>query len=93
MLVTSAHGVRMTGMRVAPRDRQAGEAPGQLPSVAMTAMVRRNLTRATELAGSLEVADGLWQKFMGLMGRPTLDPGTGLWPSRHERDPHDVHAL
>jgi uncharacterized membrane protein (UPF0127 family) len=39
----------------------------------------RNLDRDTELAGRLEVADGLWSKFMGLMGRPGLEPNTGLW--------------
>jgi len=39
----------------------------------------RNLTRSTEVAGHLEVADGLWGRFMGLMGRPGLEPGTGLW--------------
>jgi uncharacterized membrane protein (UPF0127 family) len=39
----------------------------------------RNLTRSTEVATRLEVADGLWGRFMGLMGRPGLEPGTGLW--------------
>ena len=39
----------------------------------------RNLTRSTEVAGQLEVADGIWGRFMGLMGRPGLEPGTGLW--------------
>jgi uncharacterized protein len=37
----------------------------------------RNLTRTTVLADRLEVADRLWDRFMGLMGRP--DPGDGLW--------------
>jgi uncharacterized membrane protein (UPF0127 family) len=37
------------------------------------------VSRATDIADRLEVADGLWAKFMGLMGRPGLDPGTGLW--------------
>jgi uncharacterized membrane protein (UPF0127 family) len=27
----------------------------------------------------LEVAGSLWAKFMGLMGRPSLDAGAGLW--------------
>jgi uncharacterized membrane protein (UPF0127 family) len=27
----------------------------------------------------LEAADGLWAKFMGLMGRRSLPAGTGLW--------------
>jgi len=39
----------------------------------------RNVGRATELADRLEVADGLWARFMGLMGRRELDPGAGLW--------------
>jgi uncharacterized membrane protein (UPF0127 family) len=39
----------------------------------------RNLSRATELADRVVVADGLWDRFMGLMGRPGLDPGSGLW--------------
>jgi uncharacterized membrane protein (UPF0127 family) len=38
-----------------------------------------NVTRDTELAASLEVASSLWGKFMGLMGRPTLPVGSGLW--------------
>ena len=39
----------------------------------------RNLTRETDLATSLEVAGSLWGKFMGLMGRPGLEPDSGLW--------------
>jgi uncharacterized protein len=31
------------------------------------------------MAGDLEVADGLWGKFKGLMGRPSLPAGAGLW--------------
>jgi uncharacterized membrane protein (UPF0127 family) len=38
-----------------------------------------NLTRATVLAARLETAATLWGKFMGLMGRPSLAPGEGLW--------------
>ena len=46
----------------------------------MTVPLRaRNLSRATELADNLEVADGLWGRFLGLMGRPGLQPGAGLW--------------
>ena len=46
----------------------------------MTAALRaQNLDRGTALAERLEVADGLWAKFMGLMGRPGLEPETGLW--------------
>jgi Uncharacterized conserved protein len=39
----------------------------------------RNLTRETVLAAHLGVADGLWGKFMGLMGRPSLAADAGLW--------------
>ena len=42
-------------------------------------MRARNLTRSTVLADPLEVAGSLWARFMGLMGRPGLGPGTGLW--------------
>jgi uncharacterized membrane protein (UPF0127 family) len=38
-----------------------------------------NVTRATELAADLEVADTLLGRFMGLMGRPNLPDGAGLW--------------
>jgi uncharacterized membrane protein (UPF0127 family) len=38
-----------------------------------------NLTRDTVLAADLEVAGGLWGKFMGLMGRRSLGDGAGLW--------------
>ncbi len=31
------------------------------------------------LASNVEVASGMWAKFMGLMGRSSLDAGTGLW--------------
>ncbi len=39
----------------------------------------RNLSRSTALAERLEVADSLWEKFRGLMGRPGLEPDAGLW--------------
>lgn len=39
----------------------------------------RNVSRSTAIAERLEVADGLWGKFMGLMGRPGLEPDSGLW--------------
>jgi len=39
----------------------------------------RNLTRGTVLAESVEHATGLWAKFKGLMGRPTLPAGAALW--------------
>ncbi len=39
----------------------------------------RNVTRGTELSHRLEVADGLWAKFMGLMGRDGLPSDGGMW--------------
>jgi uncharacterized membrane protein (UPF0127 family) len=41
--------------------------------------VARNLTRQTVLGTDIESGDGLWAKFMGLMGRGGLPPGAGLW--------------
>ena len=38
-----------------------------------------NLTRGGSLADSLESADSLWARFKGLMGRPSLADGAGLW--------------
>jgi uncharacterized membrane protein (UPF0127 family) len=39
----------------------------------------RNLTRGTALATDVEIARSFWGRFMGLMGRPPLLPGHGLW--------------
>jgi uncharacterized membrane protein (UPF0127 family) len=39
----------------------------------------RNVARGTVLATRLESADGLWARFMGLMGRASLDADAGLW--------------
>ena len=39
----------------------------------------RNVTRSTRLAARVDVADSLTGKFMGLMGRATLDADAGLW--------------
>ena len=39
----------------------------------------RNLDRDTVLAARLETASSFWAKFMGLMGRPDLPAGEGLW--------------
>jgi uncharacterized protein len=38
-----------------------------------------NAGRGTMLAESLEVAESFGGRFMGLMGRPSLPPGGGLW--------------
>ena len=45
------------------------------------------------VAARVEVAASLWAKFMGLMGRATLEPDAGLWLPGQQRHPHDVHAL
>ena len=39
----------------------------------------RNLTRGSEIAGQVEVADSFSARFRGLMGRASLLPGGGLW--------------
>jgi len=48
-------------------------------SAASPLRAARNVERGTRLATRLETADGLWGKFMGLMGRASLDADTGLW--------------
>ena len=56
----------------------------------MTASVRaRNVSRATQLGDRLDVADGLWAKFVGLMGKPSLAPGAGLWLT----DSNGIHMM
>jgi uncharacterized membrane protein (UPF0127 family) len=42
-------------------------------------LTAQNVTRQQLLAARLESADGLWAKFMGLMGRASLEPDCGLW--------------
>ncbi len=42
-------------------------------------LVARNMTRSSVLADRLESGSSLWAKFMGLMGRPDLRTGDGLW--------------
>jgi uncharacterized membrane protein (UPF0127 family) len=42
-------------------------------------LVARNVSRHSLLAERLENGSSFWAKFMGLMGRPGLDPGGGLW--------------
>jgi len=39
----------------------------------------RNRTRSSDLASDVEVADSLWAKFKGLMGRSSLPVGAALW--------------
>jgi uncharacterized membrane protein (UPF0127 family) len=47
----------------------------------LVAVSARNVTRGTTLAASVELATAFWARFRGLMGRPVLLPGTGLWIS------------
>jgi uncharacterized membrane protein (UPF0127 family) len=54
-----------------PKTETAAAASGRL--------LARNRTRDTVLAADVESADGLWAKFLGLMGRPSLADGAGLW--------------
>lgn len=42
-------------------------------------MPARNVTRGTVVCDRIEPATSLWARFMGLMGRPALAPGDGLW--------------
>jgi len=42
-------------------------------------LIARNLSRETLLAERLEDGGSFWAKFMGLMGRPPLPVGEGLW--------------
>ena len=38
-----------------------------------------NVTRGTQIAGRVELADSFGARFRGLMGRPSLPPDGGLW--------------
>ena len=38
-----------------------------------------NLTKNTQLANEVLVADGLWSRMKGLLGMPTLPKGQTLW--------------
>ena len=42
-------------------------------------LVARNITKETVLAERLEDGSSFWARFMGLMGRPGLAIGDGLW--------------
>jgi uncharacterized membrane protein (UPF0127 family) len=57
----------------------ASEPARLAPSPGSGRFVARNRTRGTLLGADIESADGLWAKFMGLMGRRSLSPGSGLW--------------
>ena len=45
----------------------------------VAAPAARNETRGTSLADAVETAGSLWGRFMGLMGRRSLDAGHALW--------------
>jgi uncharacterized protein len=49
------------------------------PPVGADGTAARNVTRDAVLAQHVESAESLWAKFKGLMGRPSLDAGAGLW--------------
>ena len=49
------------------------------PGSGLVPVTARNLTRDTALATVVEQATSFWARFMGLMGRPVLPPGHGLW--------------
>jgi uncharacterized membrane protein (UPF0127 family) len=59
------------------------------PTAPSSPLRARNVSRSTAIAGRLEVADGLWGKFMGLMGRRGLDPDAGLWLT----DSNGIHMM
>jgi hypothetical protein len=42
-------------------------------------LIAQNVSRGTLLAQRLEDGASFWAKFMGLMGRPSLPQGDGLW--------------
>ncbi|MDO8483499.1 MAG: DUF192 domain-containing protein [Candidatus Limnocylindrales bacterium] len=48
-------------------------------STAPPLLAVRNVGRGTVLGTRLETADGLWGRFLGLMGRASLDADGGLW--------------
>jgi uncharacterized protein len=48
-------------------------------STGATMLRARNLTRSTDLASHIELADSFGARFMGLMGRRSLAPASGLW--------------
>ena len=52
-------------------------------------MRARNVSQGTELATTLESANGLWARFLGLMGRPSLGADAGLWLP----GPNGIHMM
>jgi uncharacterized protein len=62
--------------------------PGPRPS-GQGLLVAHNVSKGTVLAERLENGASFWAKFMGLMGRPALPAGTGLWLP----DENGIHML
>jgi uncharacterized membrane protein (UPF0127 family) len=54
-------------------DSEDGEGAGPI------VLRARNLTRGSELATRVELADSFGARFRGLMGRASLAPGIGMW--------------
>jgi uncharacterized membrane protein (UPF0127 family) len=68
----------------------AGAPQAPRPLVARNrSLVARNVTRDTVLATDVDSGNGLWAKFMGLMGRPSLAAGAGLWLA----DSNGIHMM
>jgi len=63
---------------VADRARAVADESGRVADRARP-VEARNLTRGTALCASLEVAESFGGRFMGLIGRPDLPQGSGLW--------------
>ncbi len=64
----------------APEPTHAAEPDPDAPRVdGSGGLAVRNVSRGTVLAADVETAAGLWGKFMGLMGRPSLPAGAALW--------------
>ena len=63
------------------KSARTGTAPGAVTGGSIEAWPLRalNRTRGTVLAARLELADSFGSRFLGLMGRPSLTAGTGLW--------------
>ena len=64
---------------VGPSSGPGSAASGEAGSPDARRGLARNLDRGTVLVERLETAGSLWGKFMGLMGRPSLPAGDGLW--------------
>ncbi|HEX8026601.1 MAG TPA: DUF192 domain-containing protein [Candidatus Limnocylindrales bacterium] len=48
-------------------------------SPSLVPIAARNDTRGTVICSHVEIGASVWARFMGLMGRPSLDSGAGLW--------------